>query len=237
MKNPLWSAVYELFGELDTLVSREERFEDRPTTGAAAPAPAPSDAARRTGGQAGFFRAYVAKDDLVEVRAKLRSRLDMLKASLAETLTERESFLVLFPLVIYFDELVQNRFVAGGGGGTWPPLQTELFQIDSGGAAFYETLDDLLRKPDTLPFVYEVFYLCLSSGFKGRHVDNLAQVEEYKSKLKAKIPVPEVPRKPIEARQSTSAFATSPVWIYAVAAGLIVSAYLLLGVIGRYSGA
>lgn len=237
MKNPLWSAVDELFGELDTLVSREERFEDRPaTSAAAAPAEAPAGA-KRSSGQAGFFRAYVAKDDLVEVRAKLRSRLDMLKASLAETLTDREGFLVLFPLVIYFDELVQNRFVAGGGGGTWPPLQTELFQIDSGGAAFYDTLDDLLRKPDTLPFVYEIFYLCLSSGFKGRHADNLAQIEEYKSKLKAKIPVPEVPRRALEARQSTSAFATSPAWIYAAAAGAIVSVYLLLGVLGRYLGA
>ena len=238
MKNPLWSAVCDLFGEFDKLVSRGERFEGGPAAASGSSPDAPAPTSTRTGGgQAGFFRAYVPKDDLVEVRAKLRSRLDLLKASLAEQLTEREGFLVLFPLVIYFDELVQNRFAAGGSGGAWPPLQSELFRIDSGGEAFYDTLDDLLRKPDTLPFVYEIFYLCLNSGFKGRHVENLARVEEYKAKLRAKIPAPEVPREPIEVRRPPSVFATSPVWIYGAAVGALVSVYLLLGILGRYTSA
>ena len=149
MKNPLWSSVYDLIQEVDTLLSRAERFgaggagaaaapsadappADAPPADAppadAPPAEAPVAAALPKRGKAGFFKAYVATDDLVEVRAKLRSKLDLLKAQLAEHLTEREVFLVLFPLVVLFDELVQNRFVAGGAGGSWPSLQSELLQ-------------------------------------------------------------------------------------------------------------
>src|SRR5687768_17448604 len=147
MKNPLWSAVFDLVQEVDTLFSRAERFgasgaapsSDAPADAPPADAPpadAPAEpaiaAASPKRGKAGFFKAYVATDDLVEVRSKLRNKLDLLKAQLAENLTEREVFLVLFPLVVLFDELVQNRFIAGGGQGSWPPLQSELFKIDDG---------------------------------------------------------------------------------------------------------
>jgi type IV/VI secretion system ImpK/VasF family protein len=231
MKNALWSAVHDLFREVDTLVSRGERFEGLRE------APAAPSAVQQSKGEAakgGVFKAYVETDDLFEVRAKLRSQLDVVKAALAVHLTEREAFLVLFPLVVFFDELVQNRFVSGGGGGTWPLLQTELFQVDNGGEAFYDTLDDLLRKPDTLPFVYEIFYLCLSNGFRGRYADNQAKVTEYKQKLADKIPTPTLPGGGVAASHSTSAFATSPAWRYAVVAGVLVSVYLVLQLVPGY---
>src|SRR5437773_2260747 len=132
MKNPLWSAIYDLVQEVDALLSRAERFGTG-AGGEAAPAPvdgAPAAAVASPRKKAAFFKGYVATDDLVEVRAKIRSKLDVLKASLAEQLTEREGYLVLFPLVVLFDELVQNRFLAGGQAGSWPSLQQELFKID-----------------------------------------------------------------------------------------------------------
>ncbi|MEZ0227893.1 MAG: DotU family type IV/VI secretion system protein, partial [Planctomycetota bacterium] len=189
-------------------------------------------------GKAGFFKAYVATDDLVEVRSKLRGKLDLLKAQLAENLNEREVFLVLFPLVVLFDELVQNRFVAGGGGGSWPPLQSELFKIDDGGEVFYNTLDDLLRKPDTLPFVYEVFYLCLSLGFRGRYADNLTKVNEYKHKIETKIPQPALPAKgPSDENRTRFRFKAVPVLRYVTVFGLLALAYTLLRVIAVYTNA
>lgn len=236
MKNALWSAVYDLFAELDVLMSRSERFEGERAAAAPAGAAAPEQQ-KRGATKAAFFKAYVEKDDLVEVRAKLRSRLDVLKAALAGQLTEREGFLVLFPLVIFYDELVQNRFVAGGGGGSWPPLQTELFRIDNGGEAFYDTLDDLLRKPDTLPFIYEVFYLCLSHGFRGKHAENQAKVTEYEQKLEAKIPTPTLPQRALGGPRSASSFASFPAWRYGAVAGGLVAVYVALRLVVEYFGA
>lgn len=234
MKNALWSAVHDLFREVDLLMSRGERF-DGEAAPAAAPVAEPQPQRKGAAAKAGFFKAYVEKDDILEVRQKLRSRLDVVKATLSIHLTEREGFLVLFPLVVFFDELVQNRFVAGGG--SWPPLQSELFQIDDGGAAFYDTLDDLLRKPDTLPFVYEIFYLCLSNGFLGRYADNPAKVTEYKTKLAAKIPTPTVAGRGEAPRTASSSFATFPAWRYLGVAAVLVSTYVVLQFAAGYLGA
>jgi type IV/VI secretion system ImpK/VasF family protein len=253
MKNPLWSAVFDLVQEVDTLFSRAERFgaggaagsSDAPPSDAPSDAP-PSDAPAEPAiaasspkrGKAGFFKAYVATDDLVEVRSKLRAKLDLLKAQLAENLTEREVFLVLFPLVVLFDELVQNRFVAGGGSGSWPPLQSELFKIDDGGEVFYNTLDDLIRKPDTLPFVYEVFYLCLSLGFRGRYADNLTKVNEYKHKIETKIPLPVLPKKSADdVRGVRFTFKALPFLRYVGVAAILAIGYTLLRVIAVYANA
>ncbi len=251
MKNPLWSAVFDLVQEVDTLFSRAERFGasgsatpsgDAPPADAPPPEEAPAEptiaAASPKRGKAGFFKAYVATDDLVEVRSKLRSKLDLLKAQLAENLTEREVFLVLFPLVVLFDELVQNRFIAGGGSGSWPPLQSELFKIDDGGEVFYNTLDDLLRKPDTLPFVYEVFYLCLSLGFRGRYADNLTKVNEYKHKIEQKIPQPVLPAKETdEAKRIRFTFKAFPVMRYVAVLGILALGYTILRLIAVYAHA
>src|SRR5207249_677634 len=79
------------------------------------------------------------------------------------------------------DEMVQSKYP--GENMSWPPLQKKLFLSDHGGEIFYETLDDLLRKPDTLPFIWEVFYLCLCYGFMGRDGDNIGKINQYKAKL------------------------------------------------------
>lgn len=228
MKNLLWASVYDLIQEVDSVLTRAERFNEG--AGGAAAAPAEGDpAVVSPKKKAAFFKAYVATDDLVEVRAKLRSKLDVLKADLAEELTERESFLVLFPLVVLFDELIQNRFLTGGQSGSWPSLQAELFKIDNGGEVYFDTLDDLLRKPETLTFVFEVFYLCLSHGFKGRYADNLAKINEYKHKLEARIPQPLVPRKAVEAgATNVLSFGTIPFGRYALVTAALVVVYAAL---------
>jgi type IV/VI secretion system ImpK/VasF family protein len=235
MKNPLWSAIYELLHEVDTLLSRGERFGGTPAEAAARAPEAPAGPAPTGKRKAAFFKAYVATDDLVEVRAKIRSKLDVLRASLLEQLTERETFLVLFPLVVFLDEVVQNRFLSGGQSASWPALQTELFKIDDGGEVFYNTLDDLLRKPDTLPFVYEVFYLCLSDGFKGRYADNLAKVNEYRNKLQSKIPKPALaPQSHRADAHSVISLSAVPVARYALVGVALAVAYVALRVVGHY---
>ncbi|GIW70586.1 MAG: hypothetical protein KatS3mg102_0128 [Planctomycetota bacterium] len=235
MKDPLWSAVYELLQDFERLL---DSFEVGGFGGAASGAvpmlgePGPRPAPREAKAELGLRRAFVDVDRLVTLRHELRGRLDQLKTRLAERLTERESYLVLFPLVIFIDETVHKRFLAGSDV-QWPPLQKELFQIDNGGEAFYEVLDDLLRKPDTFPFVYEIYYLCLSDGFRGRYHDNPSKIAEYKSQLESKIPRPRPEGRAGEEQAGPPLGQRRlPVWNYAVAAALVLVVFATLRLLG-----
>ncbi len=231
MKHPLWSAIYPFFQDIDTFVGSgtmpgaEVKQRASAVKKQAGPAPgAPLEAG-------GVLKAFVPTDELLDARQAIRSKLDVLKASLAASLTERETYLVLFPVVVYCDEVIQNKFFTGQEV-EWPPLQKELFRIDNGGEAFYDTLDDLLRKPETLPFVYEVFTYCLNAGFRGKYGDNLAKISKYKTELVSRIPIPTV-EKPPEQAAGASLIAASrfPVWYYLAAAAFVAAAfvaYLLL---------
>jgi len=227
MKNKLWAAVYETFNEIDSLLTKFEKFGSVseaavPTAASMQKRPAPKPGAA---GVLGMRQAYSATDDLVAVRAKIRSRLDQLKAALAESLTEREGYLVLFAVVVSLDEVVNNR-LAQGQGAAWPSLQKELFRIDDGGSVFYDTIDDLYRKPDTLPFIYETFYYCLSEGFRGKYAENLTKVNEYKHKLEEKIPVPKIEKvEDVNAAPDLIRIDEIPFSYYAAAAAVLVSAY------------
>lgn len=134
-----------------------------------------------------FRETHAQGADLVALRGEIRKRLVWLKARLAEVLTEREVYYSLFPLVIYADELVFA--VADDRAATYEPLQSELYGIDNGGELFYTIIEDLLRKEETLPIIFEIFYFCLSDGFLGLYENDPPKREEYKNRLAFRIPV------------------------------------------------
>ena len=231
MKHALWAPAYALLQDVDTFVTTG----NMPGVEAIAQARMQSPSERKkeeelqkaktvSRGAGGVMRAFAGTDELVDVRGAVRAKLDMLKAKLTKTLTERESYLVLFPIVVYCDEVIQNKLLAGPEM-VWPPLQKELFKIDNGGEAFYDTLDDLVRKPDTLPFIYEVFYFCLAAGFMGKHANNLAKINEYKSKLEARIPVVAPEKQEEEKAEEDFIVDTLPVWSYVGAAAVFAAAF------------
>lgn len=174
-----------------------------------------------------------ALDDLLGARTALRGELDVVKASLAEHLSERDVYLVIFPIVAHFDELVQTRFLAGDKL-SWPTLQRELFQVDDAGELFFDTLDDILMKPQTFPFVLEVFYFCLKDGFVGRHNRNPNKVEEYMERLANRIPVEEanLPHRD-EEKPVTVPMPSSPLPYYLSAVGLVALCFGILMAVAR----
>jgi len=172
--------------------------------------------------------------DVVGARSEIRTQLDFLRAKLAETLAERDCYLVLFPIVAYFDEHVQTRYLDDNQL-SWPPLQKELFQIDDAGELFYETVDDLLRKPQTIPFIYEVYYFCLNQGFQGKYVDNPVKISEYMKKLRGKIPVVDLSRVQSASEETGQIrLVGSAIWYYLASAAVLVLCYLLLVVFARH---
>ena len=223
MKNEQWLAIYNIFEKMEQLCG-----------GLKSPSPDSQDAtlsARMEGDivtrrKAGL-RGKQDIEDIVKGRAHIRTQLEFLRAKLGETLAERDCYLILFAIVAHFDEYVQANYLSDSHEG-WPPLQRELFQIDDAGEVFYETLDDILHKPQTLSLVYEVFYFCLNHGFRGRYNDNPVKITEYLRRLRAKIPVHNLENIQAEPEETGQIkFLGSMAWYYAAAAVGIVAGYFM----------
>jgi len=221
MKNSQWQAIHEVFSKMRELCSYLEKVSNEKQLTPEIPGTVSPD-----------FAGDI-NSDIVRVRADVRTQLEFLRIELAETLTEREAYLVLFPIVIYFDEMVQFKYLQTGQ--AWPTLQRELYQIDDGGVIFYETLDDILRKHDTLPFIYEVFYFCISHGFRGKYNDDPVKITVYKNKLKDKLPVGNI-KKPITFPDEFLQIKTfgTPMWFYAGAAAIFGLSYFLIRIYAGY---
>lgn len=176
-----------------------------------------------------FQEKFGGRADLVSLRSEVRKRLVWLKSRLSEVLTEREVYYCLFPLVVYADELVYA--VAHDRAATYQPLQGELYEIDNGGELFYTIIEDLLRKDETIPIIFEVFYFCLNDGFLGLHESDPAKREEYKNRLAFRIPVNEVEVVDVrDAGDRAVKLVAFPKWYYVGAAGLALGAFFLFHV-------
>ena len=207
MKHKQWASIYSVFETIEKLCKQLESEPDFSTTSL----------------EEGVVEEK--RDEVVKVRRDIRTQLDFLRAQLSEEFTERDSYFVLFPIVALFDELVQIRFLDINQV-SWPPLQKELFQIDDAGEIFYETLEEILQKPQTLPFIYEVYYFCLNHGFKGRYNDNPLKINEYLKELRKKI-TSKVPENIQTDMEETSRFKYigSRTWYYLAACGIIIGFY------------
>jgi len=228
MKNEQWEAIHVVFEKMEQLCV----YLQRPASSKAAKAETVEPV---EGIQKEEIASTTTEDfNIVKVRAEIRTQLDFLRVKLAEQLTERDCYLVLFPIVAYFDEHVKTYYLAERQL-SWPPLQKELFQIDDAGEIFYETVDDLLRKPQTIPFIYEVYYFCLNQGFQGRYADNPVKINEYMKKLREKIPVVDLSNiQTTTGEPGQVTLVGSAVWYYLASAGVLVVCYLLLLAFSHY---
>jgi type VI secretion system protein ImpK len=171
--------------------------------------------------------------DIVALRAKLRACLNRLRTRLSEALTEHEVYHALFPLVVYADELAQS--VTRGKASAFRPLQRELYEIDNGGERFYSLIDTLLDRAETSPLIFEVFYLCLSDGFRGQYANVPEKIDEYKARLARRIPVKfspahdedQGPVAPVD-------LVKFPTWYYVAAAAAVLAVFALLYVLSLF---
>jgi len=226
MKNEQWEAIHALFEKMEQLCGPLESESIPAKSKGEEGVKAQTEEARPSG---------VESFDIVGVRAEVRKQLDILRVKLAEQLTERDCYLVVFPIVAYFDEHIKTCYLAEKQL-SWPPLQKELFQIDEAGELFYETVDDLLRKPQTIPFIYEVYYFCLSQGFQGKYADNQVKISEYMKKLREKIPVVDLSTVQAAAEATGQVrLVGSALWYYLASAAVLVLFYLVLLGFSQYS--
>jgi type IV/VI secretion system ImpK/VasF family protein len=215
MKNEQWNSVHEVFNQMEKLceqlVLTPEQGEEGENTAQAVAVP-----------------AYADNTILVQVRAEIRKQLDLLRARLTDQFNERDIYFVLFPIVAHFDELIQINYLKEKYM-EWPLLQQELFQVDDAGELFFETLDDILRKPQTNPFIFEIYYLCLSNGFRGKYADNQLRINEYLKQLREKISIQDLDYFQADEEETGKIKPIgSPVLYYAAAVVAVLGAYFYL---------
>jgi type IV/VI secretion system ImpK/VasF family protein len=179
---------------------------------------------------AGTQAAHAA--ELRPLRADLRQRLLALKQELAPRVGERECYLMLFALVVHFDEVVRTSFPEADHA-TWPLLQKELFDTDRGGDLFYQSLAELLETQKGAGPVHEVYFFCLTLGFRGKYAQDPEPRTQLMNKLRAllaaAVPVPReidlAGERPAQARVPRL---RSRAWPYAAAAALVLGVYASL---------
>lgn len=245
--NAFWSHIVATFEAMDNLVTEalaaelgakgtqaDERIkssfaEGRRYAGGEAEAESPVEQryprAVELAKDLAFREAHANGADLVKVRDGMRNLLDALRKELSRTLTEHAVYSILVPIVIYADEMA--RTITRSSAQSWEPLQSETFNIENGGEFFYWTIDERLRQQETLPLVFEVFYFCLNDGFVGMFADDPYRIEEYKDKLRKRIPTKATGAPPRKNRV-TPRIVKLPWQYYAAAAALTLVVYAVL---------
>jgi type VI protein secretion system component VasF len=166
------------------------------------------------------------ENNILLIREEIRKQLDSLRISFSEYFTEQESYYILFAIIIYIDEHIQTK-VLDKTHLSWPLLQLEFYEIDDGGRLFYDTLDHILKKPQTPLFIYELYYFCLKHGFTGRYEDDALKISEYKKILEEKILVNEIePEIVTPYDPGIISSLLSPLWYYGIAAVFLGFSYL-----------
>lgn len=173
-----------------------------------------------------FQKKYPNGADLVVLKAKVRDRLNLLKNALASTYGEEDTHAILFPIVVYFDELV--RFVSRDVAIRWETLQGEIYNTESGGEEFYKYLEQI-KSP---ALAIEVYYYCLHDGFEGMHAEDPARIEDYKKQLEARMQIVAAPVEPPRAEQPPPELVKFPIFYYIAAVGAIAGLYFVLRLLG-----
>lgn len=174
-------------------------------------------------------KGIASASELTRLRSALREQLVTANKALARELGEKESYLLLFPLVVHLDEIVQHLAPDTRGDG-WPLLQKDLFDTEKGGQLFYNALDELLDDPRANPVLFEMYAFCLQLGFRGRLADNDEAIQAYLDRIYQRlVPAPNTegaePPPPLTWKRAP----ISPLWYYALALMLIAAGWVAVG--------
>ncbi len=221
MKNKKWELIHELYVRMEQLSGKSLYQPEELLFGGASPQ-------KKTAGEENQPRKEYSIENMIALRAELRNQLDFLKVSLSDVHNERDTYMILFPIVAQIDEIIQNN-ILNPVDVSWPLLQKELYQIENAGEVFYEILEDILNKPQTPTSIYEVYYFCLRYGFRGRYENNPAKIVDYINRLREKLDVHGGNDIHLEV-ESTGQIKTiiRPYWYYLIAAGVFFLVFLML---------
>ena len=129
-----------------------------------------------------FAKKSLGENSKVEnvgrVQQKILTLLDGFQRQL-KTMTNPPAIKeILLPVTLFLDEWLLKHYFQHRPQ-DWPLLQSQLFQVEHGGALFYETLDQYFKQDQPPYYVLEVYYFCLKSGFSGMYFNAPEQRDYY----------------------------------------------------------
>jgi type IV/VI secretion system ImpK/VasF family protein len=226
MRQERWRAILGARDDVDRLVA--SAVGDYPNLGPPRPAGRRPSTARSPGGPQ-LVQGAVAPvaglehEVLHRLHQDVHARIELLRAALAPEPGAEQAMLAL---VLYLDERVMGQlpeYLAP----SWPLLQTRLTGRKTGGSDFFRLIDRLLEAEPPQPFVLEVYYFCLVGGFQGQYADDLASLEIYRQRLRARIAAPEPQRQAptVEPAASPAPIRSRALYYAAAAAAVLMLAF------------
>ena len=169
----------------------------------------------------------VGAQGLALLHQQLLTDVEGLQRALGSTYSEEEVREAVRPFVYLIDEMVMQR-LADDDHQDWTKLQKTLYQLDSGGDHFYELADEKLGQRGGSLLLFELMHFCLTAGFEGGHQGKPARLREYKERLAARIPRPEITPAPPPAAATTPLLHAFPWRYYGVSAVVVMTVPVLL---------
>ncbi len=167
---------------------------------------------------------------LATIRNSLATSMNHLKNNLKQTLDEQSVYLISFALTALLDEEVQRIIHKIPGNAEWIPIQKQLFNLTNAGEVFFENLDEILEAAQLPSIVYEVYYLTLKKGFRGKYEHSPNRIAKYLEFLDDKIQEPKI----MEKEKGRQKLVPLPkikfkIWqYYAAAAAIVACVYIAL---------
>lgn len=114
-----------------------------------------------------------ASDDLGDPESLRRRTKEVLddaeREALSRGFSPSEIRSAKFAIVAFIDETVLSSNWSGKEKWASTPLQLELYDQYDAGEVFFERLGELRANPDKNAQILEVYYLCMTLGFKGQY--------------------------------------------------------------------
>lgn len=125
----------------------------------------------------------------MEFRTQVNASFNLFKIKAADQqLSASDIEEAQYALVALIDEMVLNSEVIWKEEWLQSSLQQQYFHVHNAGVGFFEHLYELRKTPFENQFVFEVYYLCLELGFKGKYLTlenekRLLLITELKTKV------------------------------------------------------
>lgn len=156
-----------------------------------------------------------------EAREAIRTILKQVYDAVQTLLGDRNAYYVLFALTAYCDEIAHSYLQQQHSHG-WEPLQIELFNINDAGTLFYRYVELFRGRNDIPSLIFEIYYYCLKSGFKGSYITNPAARKAYLDELEAHINYEKMPHTHHSDDCATNIKRRIPVWLYYLSLVLLI---------------
>lgn len=148
-----------------------------------------------------------------DAREGIRTVLKQLYDAVQTLLGDRNAYYALFALTAYCDEIAHSYLQQQHSPG-WEPLQIELFNINDAGTLFYRYVELFRGRNDIPSLIFEIYYYCLKSGFKGSYITNPAARKAYLDELEAHISYEKMPHTRHIDDGAINIKRRIPVWLY-----------------------